>query len=63
MDEIAETVRAVGARRKRLRDELSAADSELRDLMPMAKAVLTQEEIRSATGLAVPTIRTWTARA
>lgn len=62
MDEIPERVRAIGARRKRLRDELSAADSELRNLMPTAKVLMTQEEIRSATGLAVPTIRTWTAR-
>ncbi|MFF3877417.1 hypothetical protein [Streptomyces sp. NPDC001978] len=49
MDEITQQVRAVGARRKRLREELSAADSELRNIMPAARAVLTHEQIRSQT--------------
>jgi hypothetical protein len=57
MDEITERVRAVGARRKRLLDELDSANAELRDLMPCAKARMTQEEIRRVTGLSFPTIR------
>lgn len=57
MDEITERVRAVGARRKRLRDELAAAEAELHELMPSAKARMTQEEIRRVTGLSFPTIR------
>jgi hypothetical protein len=62
MDDVTARIRAIGARRKRLRDELAAADSELRELMPSAKAQMTQEEIRAFTGLSVPTIRTYTAR-
>jgi hypothetical protein len=62
MDDVTARVKAVGARRKRLRDELSSADSELRELMPSAKAVMTQEEIRAHTGLSIQTIRTYTAR-
>lgn len=62
MDEITQRVRATGARRKRLRDELAAAESELRELMPLARAVMSQEEIRAHTGLSIPTIRTYTAR-
>ncbi|MFI7019775.1 hypothetical protein [Streptomyces sp. NPDC050164] len=62
MDDVTAQVRAVGARRKRLREELASADAELRALMPSAKAVLTQEEIRAHTGLSIPTIRTYTAR-
>lgn len=62
MDEITQRVREIGGRRKQLRDELASADLELRELMPTAKAVLTQEEIRSYTGLSIQTIRTYTAR-
>jgi hypothetical protein len=62
MDEITERVRAVGARRKRLREELAAADSELRDIMPTARAVLTHEQIRTATGLSIQTIRAYSSR-
>ncbi|MDO0914186.1 hypothetical protein QQM39_26160 [Streptomyces sp. DT2A-34] len=62
MDEITQRVRSIGARRKRLRDELTSADAELRKLMPSAKAMLTQEEIRAFTGLSIQTIRTYTAR-
>ncbi|MFF4316015.1 hypothetical protein [Streptomyces sp. NPDC001507] len=62
MDEITQRMRAIGARRKRLRDELATADRELRELMPSAKAHMTQEEIRAYTGLSIQTIRTYTAR-
>jgi hypothetical protein len=62
MEDTPQRMREVGARRKRLRAELFAADHELRTMMPTAKALMTQEEIRSATGLSIPTIRTWTAR-
>nr|WTB34648.1 hypothetical protein OG781_38820 [Streptomyces sp. NBC_00830] len=62
MDETTQHVRAVGARRKRLREELTAADSELRDIMPAARAVLTHEQIRSATGLSIQTIRAYASR-
>jgi hypothetical protein len=59
VDEITPRIKAIGARRKRLRDELAATDSELRDLMPLARAVMTQEEIRTHTGLSIPTMRAW----
>ncbi|MDO0913009.1 hypothetical protein QQM39_19785 [Streptomyces sp. DT2A-34] len=62
MDDVIQRVKEIGARRKRLRDELTSADAELRKLMPSATARMTQEEIRTATGLAIPTIRTYTAR-
>ena len=62
MDEITKQVRAIGARRKRLREELAAADSELRDIMPAARAVLTHEQIRTHTGLSIQTIRAYSSR-
>ncbi|MFD5567984.1 hypothetical protein [Streptomyces cadmiisoli] len=62
MEETRQRVREIGARRKRLREELTAADSELRDLMPAARAVLTHEQIRSATGLSIQTIRAYSSR-
>ncbi|MFJ8605457.1 hypothetical protein ACIREM_43530 [Streptomyces shenzhenensis] len=62
MDEITQRVRAVGARRRRLREELAAADRELRDIMPAARAVLTHEQIRSHTGLSIQTIRAYASR-
>lgn len=60
MDELPKRVREIGARRKRLREELSAADSELRAILPQARAAMTHEQIRSATGLSIPSIRLWT---
>ncbi|CAL9531069.1 hypothetical protein SUDANB176_04053 [Streptomyces sp. enrichment culture] len=62
MDDVIRRVREIGARRKRLKDELTAVDSELRKLLPTARAGMTHEEIRNATGLSVPSIRTWTKR-
>jgi hypothetical protein len=62
MDDVTARVRAVGARRKRLIDELSAANAELRELMPSAKVRMTQDEIRTHTGLSIQTIRTYAAR-
>lgn len=62
MDETTAQVRATGARRKRLRDELRTAEAELRELMPAARAVMTHEEIRAHTGLSIQTIRAYSSR-
>ncbi|MFF3883765.1 hypothetical protein [Streptomyces sp. NPDC001914] len=60
MDELTKRVREIGARRLRLKADLATADSELRDVLPLARAGMTHAEIRSATGLDVGTIRIWT---
>lgn len=50
----------IGARRKRLKADLADADRELRELLPVARAGMTHEEIRSATGMSLPSIRIYT---
>lgn len=62
MDDVTQRVREIGAQRKRLKAELATIDSELRTLLPPARAAMTHEDIRSATGLSIPTIRLWAAR-
>ncbi|WP_369157965.1 hypothetical protein [Streptomyces sp. R02] len=59
MDNVPQRVREIGARRLRLKAELRNVDSELRSLLPTARESMTHEDIRSATGLSVPTIRLW----
>jgi hypothetical protein len=60
MDDVIQQIRALGARRKRQRDELQATDSELFALVPAARLRCTAEEIRGMTGLSLATIRRYT---
>jgi DNA-binding transcriptional MerR regulator len=59
MDDTTQRIRALGARRTRLREELDATNKELRTLMPAANAVLSLESIRKLTGVSIATIRHW----
>ncbi|MGW9133657.1 hypothetical protein [Streptomyces sp. NPDC055681] len=59
MDDTTQRIRALGARRTRLREELDATNKELRTLMPAAKAVLSLEAIRKLTGVSIATVRHW----
>jgi hypothetical protein len=56
---IAEYIQRLGATRKELRASLVEIDDEIRLHMRQARAVMTQEAIRDATGVSVPTIRAW----
>ena len=56
-DETTDAIRALGARRKRLREELTSVEAELHNLMPAARQRLSQEAIRRMTDLSFPTIR------
>lgn len=60
--EVETRVRTLGARRKELRAQLASVDGELKALMPDARSVaqMSQEAIRDACALGVPTIRLWT---
>lgn len=60
--EVETRVRTLGARRKELRAQLASVDSEIQALMPDARSVaqMSQEAIRDACALSVPTIRLWT---
>jgi hypothetical protein len=60
VDELTRRVREIGARRKRLKEELATADSELQTILPQARPGMTHAQIRAATGLDVGTIRLWT---
>lgn len=59
-DDTTDKVRALGARRKRLREELAGVEAELHNLLPAARQRLSQEEIRRMTDLSFPTIRRYT---
>lgn len=58
--EVETRIKTLGIRRKELRAQLAAVDSELKTLMPTARGVMSQEAIRDACALGIPTIRLWT---
>ncbi|MFZ4142623.1 hypothetical protein ACOZDZ_18005 [Streptomyces griseoincarnatus] len=61
MSDIERKTKELGARRKRLRDELRDIDSELRATMPAIRSAMTYEDIRASTGLSIQTIRAYSA--